>query len=60
LHFLGDQNAARRHIDRVDTSLDLLAEKPKIFPLDLRISTHYFRARILWMQGLADQALRLV
>jgi predicted ATPase/DNA-binding winged helix-turn-helix (wHTH) protein len=60
LHFLGDQNAARRHIDRVDTSLDLLAEKPTIFPLDLRISTHYFRARILWMQGLADQALRLV
>jgi len=60
LHFLGDQNGARRHIDRVDTSLDLLAEKPKIFPLDLRISTHYFRARILWLQGLADQALRLV
>jgi predicted ATPase/DNA-binding winged helix-turn-helix (wHTH) protein len=60
LHFLGDQNGARRHIDRVDASLDLLDEKPKIFPLDLRISTHYFRARILWMQGLADQALRLV
>jgi predicted ATPase/DNA-binding winged helix-turn-helix (wHTH) protein len=60
LHFLGDQNGARRHIDRVDASLDLLAEGPKIFPLDLRISTHYFRARILWLQGLADQALRLV
>ena len=60
LHFLGDQNGARRHIDRVDASLDLLVEKPKIFPLDLRISTHYFRARILWLQGLADQALRLV
>ena len=60
LHFLGDQNGARRHIDRVDASLNLLAEKPKIFPLDLRISTHYFRARILWLQGLADQALRLV
>lgn len=60
LHYLGDQNGARRHIDQVDASLDLLAEKPKIFPLDLRISTHYFRARILWLQGLADQALRLV
>src|SRR6202051_4385453 len=58
--FLGDKKPPPRHIDRVDTSLDLLAEKPKIFPLDLRISTHYFRARILWMQGLADQALRLV
>jgi tetratricopeptide repeat protein len=60
LHFLGDQNGARRHIDRVDASLNLLAAKPKIFPLDLRISTHYFRARILWLQGLADQALRIV
>jgi len=60
LHFLGDQNGARRHIDQVDRSLDLLIEKPKVFPLDLRISTHYFRARILWLQGLADQALRLV
>jgi predicted ATPase/DNA-binding winged helix-turn-helix (wHTH) protein len=60
LHFLGDQRAARRHIDRVNASLDFLAEKPKIFPLDLRISTHYFRARILWLQGHADQALRLV
>jgi predicted ATPase/DNA-binding winged helix-turn-helix (wHTH) protein len=60
LHFLGDQPAARRHIDRVNASLDFLAEKPKIFPLDLRISTHYFRARILWLQGHADQALRLV
>jgi hypothetical protein len=60
LHFLGDQNGARRHIDQVDASLDLLVEKPKLFPLDLRISTHYFRARILWLQGLADEALRLV
>src|SRR5262249_48795707 len=60
LHYLGDQNGARGHIDRVDASLDLLVEKPKIFPLDLRISTHYFRARILWLQGLAGQALGLV
>ncbi len=60
LHFLGDQRAARLHIDRVNSSLDSLPEKAKIFPLDLRISTHYFRARILWLQGHADQALRLV
>jgi predicted ATPase/DNA-binding winged helix-turn-helix (wHTH) protein len=60
LHFLGDQNGARRHIDRVNASLNLLTEKAKIFPLDLRVSTHYFRARILWLQGLADQALRIV
>jgi predicted ATPase/DNA-binding winged helix-turn-helix (wHTH) protein len=60
LHFLGDQNGARRHIDRVNASLGLLAAKPKIFPLDLRTSTHYFRARILWLQGFADQAQQIV
>jgi predicted ATPase/DNA-binding winged helix-turn-helix (wHTH) protein len=59
LHFLGDQSEARLRIDRVNASLHLLAEKPKIFPLDLRISTQYFRARILWLQGLADQAQAL-
>lgn len=59
LHYLGDQNDARQRIDRVNASLHVLAEKPKIFPLDLRISTQYFRARILWLQGLADQAQAL-
>lgn len=59
LHYLGDQNDARLRIDRVNASLHELAEKPKIFPLDLRISTQYFRARILWLQGLADQAQAL-
>jgi len=59
LHYLGDQREARVRIDRVNASLHVLAEKPKIFPLDLRISTQYFRARILWLQGYADQALAL-
>lgn len=59
LHYLGEQNEARVRIDRVNGSLHVLAEKPKIFPLDLRISTQYFRARILWLQGLADQAQAL-
>ncbi|EJN10548.1 putative ATPase [Bradyrhizobium sp. YR681] len=59
LHYLGDQNEARLRIDRVNASLHVLAEKPKIFPLDLRISTQYFRARILWLQGLADEAQAL-
>lgn len=59
LHYLGDQTEARVRIDRVNASLHVLAEKPKIFPLDLRVSTQYFRARILWLQGLADQALEL-
>src|SRR5262249_7687706 len=59
LHYLGDQKAARRHIDRVDARLDVVADKPMVFPLDLRTSTHYFRARILWLQGFADQAKQL-
>ncbi|TFV80460.1 ATPase [Bradyrhizobium frederickii] len=59
LHYLGDQNEARQRIDRVNASLHVLVAKPKIFPLDLRISTQYFRARILWLQGFADQARAL-
>lgn len=59
MHYLGDQSDARLRIDRVNASLHLLAEKPKIFPLDLRISTQYFRARILWLQGFAEQARAL-
>jgi predicted ATPase len=58
-HYLGEQADARDHIDRVHASLHALADRPKIFPLDLRISTQYFRARILWLQGFADQALDL-
>ena len=62
LHYLGDQNAARHHIDRVLTHLADLTQKPRIvrFRFDLRVSTHYFQARILWLQGFADQALRTV
>jgi predicted ATPase len=60
LHYLGDQTAARLHIDRVNASLHGLTEKPKTFPLDLRVSTQYFRIRILWLQGLADQAQALI
>jgi predicted ATPase/DNA-binding winged helix-turn-helix (wHTH) protein len=61
-HYLGDQNAARHHIDRVLVHLSDLTLKPRIvrFRFDLRVSTHYFQARILWLQGFADQALRAV
>ncbi|HVH79992.1 MAG TPA: hypothetical protein VM782_11410, partial [Stellaceae bacterium] len=27
---------------------------------DMRVSSHYFQARILWLQGFADRALRIV
>jgi predicted ATPase/DNA-binding winged helix-turn-helix (wHTH) protein len=62
LHYLGDQKGARRHIDRVLAHLAELTLKSQIvrFRFDLRVSTHYFQARILWLQGFADQALRTV
>jgi predicted ATPase/DNA-binding winged helix-turn-helix (wHTH) protein len=62
LHFFGDQNRARVHISRVLEHLEVLAQKPQIvrFRFDLRVSSHYFQARILWLQGFGDQALRVV
>ena len=62
LHYLGDQTSARRHIDRVLAHLAEVRQQAQIVRLrfDMRVSTHYFQARILWLQGFADEALRVV
>jgi predicted ATPase/DNA-binding winged helix-turn-helix (wHTH) protein len=62
LHYLGEQHHARTHIDRVISRLKNFVHEPRIirFRFDLRISTHYFLARILWLQGLAEQAFGVV
>ena len=62
LHYFGDQREARHHIDRALAQLAALAQQPQIVRVrfDMRVSTHYFQARILWLQGFADQALRVV
>ncbi len=62
LHYFGDQKKARHHIERALARLAALAQQPQIVRLrfDMRVSTHYFQARILWLQGFADQALRVV
>jgi ATP/maltotriose-dependent transcriptional regulator MalT len=62
LHYLGDQTAARDHIDRAVAHLAPLAPQPQMvrFRFDLRASAHYFRARVLYLQGFCDQALRMV
>ena len=62
LHYLGDQKTARHHIDRALAHLATLAQQPQIVRLrfDMRVSTHYFQARILWLQGFAEEALRVV
>jgi len=62
LHYLGDQRLAHHHITRTLSSLADLSPKPQVirFRFDLRASAHYFHARILWLLGLADQALSVV
>ena len=62
LHYLGEQQQARSHIDRVVNRLKTFGHEPRFirFRFDLRISTHYFQARILWLQGLAEQAFDVV
>ena len=61
-HYFGDQRAARHHIDRALAQLAALAQQPQIVRVrfDMRVSTRYFQARILWLQGFAEQALRVV
>jgi predicted ATPase len=62
LHYFGDQNNARHHIERMLASYAALAQQPQIirFQFDQRVTAHYFQARILWLQGCADQAKRVV
>ena len=62
LHLMGDQEQARRYIERM---LDRY-EAPTIgaqiirFVFDQRATAQCFLARILWLQGSADQAVGLV
>ena len=62
LHYFGDQKNARHHIERMLASHATLAQQPQVvrFQFDQRVTAHYFQARILWLQGFADQAMRLV
>ena len=62
LHYIGDQTLAHHHITRTLSRLSDLSPKPQVirFRFDLRVSAHYFQARILWLMGLADQSLRVV
>jgi predicted ATPase/DNA-binding winged helix-turn-helix (wHTH) protein len=62
LHYLGDQTLAHHHITRTLSRLSDLSPKPQVirFRFDLRVSAHYFQARILWLLGRADQALGVV
>ena len=62
LHYRGDQGKARMFIDRMFDRYATAITRPKIvrFHVDQQVTAGYFKARILWLQGYADQALRLV
>ncbi|HUC71033.1 MAG TPA: winged helix-turn-helix domain-containing protein [Stellaceae bacterium] len=62
LHYFGDQKNARHHIERMLATHAALAQQPQIvrFQFDQQVTAHYFQARILWLQGFADQAVRVV
>jgi predicted ATPase/DNA-binding winged helix-turn-helix (wHTH) protein len=61
LHYLGDQGRARHHIDRMLGRYEAAARQPQTarFQFDQRITAHYFQARILWLQGFADRAMKI-
>ena len=62
LHFMGDQRQARQHIDRT-LARYAATEGHRLgarFQFDQQITAHYFQARILWLLGYADQAMRVV
>jgi predicted ATPase len=59
-HHLGEQPSARRHIERVLANNITSNHLPDIirFPLDQRMAARAILARILWLQGFPNQALR--
>jgi len=61
-HYLGDQNTARHHIERVvaNDSADDTGRRIVGFQIDQRLGARAFLARILWVQGFPDQAIQVV
>jgi Tetratricopeptide repeat len=59
-HFLGDQIGARRHLEHVLVHLGVTDHRRDrfLFQTDSRVVARTFLARVLWLQGLPDQAAR--
>jgi predicted ATPase len=59
-HYLGDQPEARRHIERALADYVIADARPRLirFEIDLRVIMRVFLARVLWLQGLPDDAMR--
>jgi predicted ATPase len=60
LHYQGDQAAARHHIERMLDRYVAPAYRSRTirFQVDQQVAARAFLARILWLQGFADQAVR--
>jgi predicted ATPase/DNA-binding winged helix-turn-helix (wHTH) protein len=59
-HYLGHQSNARRHIERVLADYVIADARPHLirFQIDLRVMARVFFARVLWLQGFPDEAMR--
>jgi len=59
-HYLGDQTAARQHLERVIA--DYIAPERVFnigrYQIDLQVMAHVFLARVGWLQGYPDEAIR--
>jgi predicted ATPase len=60
LHYIGDQTNARYHIERALRGYITSAPRVHInrYQFDQRVTARATLARILWLQGLPDQAMR--
>jgi len=57
-HYLCDQNSARHHIERVIANSDAAADSgPRIIRFHFDLLPMGFLARVLWLQGLPEQAM---
>jgi predicted ATPase len=61
LHYLGDQTNARRHIERMLARYVAPVHRSHIirFQYDQQLTANGILARILWLQGFPDQAMRI-
>jgi predicted ATPase/DNA-binding winged helix-turn-helix (wHTH) protein len=62
LHFLGDQTGARRHIEHMLSRYVTPVNRSDVvrFQFDQRVTARITLARVLWLQGFADEAMRTV
>jgi predicted ATPase len=61
LHYMGDQIGAREHLERVLDNYVTPAQRSHAirFQYDQRVSAQATLVRVLWLQGLPDQAARV-